>query len=211
MDRNSFMLQLTTSLNGLKTPTTKSVLKKVVDDFVKNHIICRFRIPESIVTYNGTNLNSDLMKALCERFKINHRTSTTYKPQRNEAVANKNIKRILRKMIDNYKHWHEKLLFALLGYHTTIRTSIGLTPYFLLYGNEVVIHTEAEISTLRIIKEAELSNAKWVENRFENLTLIDRRRINVFCHNQLYHNRMTRAFKKKVRPRHFSPRQFVLK
>jgi len=50
----------------------KSVTKKVVDDFVKNHIICRFGILESIITDNGTNLNSDLMSSLCEKFKISH-------------------------------------------------------------------------------------------------------------------------------------------
>ena len=49
-------------------------------------------------------------------------------------AANKNIKRILRKMIDNYKCWHENFPYALLGYHTTIRTSTGATPYLLVYG-----------------------------------------------------------------------------
>ena len=79
-------------------------MKNVVDVFFKNDIICLFRIPESIVTYNGTNLNNDLMKALCERFKINYRNSTIYRPLRNEKVANKNIERVLHEMIDNYKH-----------------------------------------------------------------------------------------------------------
>lgn len=75
-------------------------------------------------------------------------------------AANKNIKRILRKMINNHKPWHEKLPFALLGYRTTIRTSTGATPYFLVYGNEVVIPAEVEILSLRIIQEAELDDAK---------------------------------------------------
>lgn len=42
----------------------------VVDDFIKNNIICRFEIAESIVNDNRTNLNSDLMRSLCEKFKI---------------------------------------------------------------------------------------------------------------------------------------------
>ncbi|XP_015170699.1 uncharacterized protein [Solanum tuberosum] len=126
-------------------------------------------------------------------------------------VANKNIKRILRKMIDNYKHWHEKLPFALLGYRTTIRTSTGATFYFLVYGKEVVIPAEVEIPSLRIIQEGELSNAKWVQMLSENLALIDGRGINTVCHGQLYQNRMVRAFNKKVRPRYFSPEQLVLK
>ncbi|XP_049372641.1 uncharacterized protein LOC125837594 [Solanum verrucosum] len=153
----------------------KSVTKKVVNDFVKNNIICRFGIPESIIIDNGTNLNSDLMRSLCEKFKINHQNSTACRPQMNRAVeaAYTNIKRILRKMIDNHRHWHEKLPFALLGYRTTIRTSTRATPYFLVYGNEVVIPAEVEIPSLRIIQEAELSDAKWIQGWLENLTLID--------------------------------------
>ncbi|XP_049369418.1 uncharacterized protein LOC125834305 [Solanum verrucosum] len=191
----------------------KLVTKKVVDDFVKNNIICRFGIPESIITNNGTNLNSDSMRSFCEKFKISHRNSTAYRPQINGAieVANKNIKRILHKMIDNHRHWHEKLPFALQGYRTSIRTSTGATPYFLVYGNEVVIPAEVEIPSLRIIQEAELSDVKWIQVRAENLALIYGRRINAICHGQLYQNRMAREFNKKVRPRHFSPRQLVLK
>ena len=43
------------------------------------------------------------------------------------------------------------------------------------------------------------------------MALIDGRRINAICHGQLYQNRMARAFNKKVKPRHFSPGQLVLK
>ncbi|XP_070032751.1 uncharacterized protein [Nicotiana tomentosiformis] len=116
---------------------------------------------QSIITHNAANLNSDLMKAMCETFKIKHRNSTAYKSQMNKAVeaSNKNIKKILRKMVDNYKQWHEKLPFALLRYRTTVRTSTGATPYLLVYGTEAIIPTEVEIPSLRIIQEDELSDA----------------------------------------------------
>ncbi|XP_060201150.1 uncharacterized protein LOC132629778 [Lycium barbarum] len=191
----------------------KSVTKKVVADFVRSNIICRFGVPESIITDNGANLNSGLMQEICDTFKITHRNSTPYRPQMNGAVeaANKNIKRILRKMIDNYKHWHEKLPLALLGYRTTVRTSTGATPYLLVYGTEAVLPAEVEIPSLRIIQEAELSDAKWTQNRYEQLMLIDGKRLNAVCHRQLYQNRMARAFNKKVRPRQFKTGQLVLK
>ncbi|XP_070035733.1 uncharacterized protein [Nicotiana tomentosiformis] len=106
---------------------------------------------------------------MCETFKIKHRNSTAYRPQMNGAgeAANKDIKNILRKMVDNYKQWHEKMPFALLGYRTTVRTSTGATPYLLVYGTEVVIHAEVEIPSLRIIQEVELSDAEWIRSRYE--------------------------------------------
>ncbi|XP_070030260.1 uncharacterized protein [Nicotiana sylvestris] len=51
----------------------KVVTKKVVADFVKDRIVYRFGVPESIITNNASNINSDLMKAICEAFKNKHR------------------------------------------------------------------------------------------------------------------------------------------
>ncbi|KAK4354625.1 hypothetical protein RND71_026819 [Anisodus tanguticus] len=114
-------------------------------------------------------------------------------------------------MVDNYKHWHEHLPFALLGYRTTIRTSTGATPYPLVYGTKVVLPAEVEIPSLRIIQEAELSEAKWIQNRDEQLMQIDEKRMNAVCHGLLYQNRMAKAFNKKVKPRVFKLGQLVLK
>ncbi|XP_059295618.1 uncharacterized protein LOC132048954 [Lycium ferocissimum] len=191
----------------------KSVTKKVVADFVRNNIICRFGIPESIVTDNGDNLNSHLIKDICEQFKITHRNLTAYRPQMNGVVeaANKNIKRILRKMIDNYKGWHEKFPCALLGYRTTTITSTGATSYLPVYGTEAVIPAEVEVPSLRIIQEAKLDNVEWVRARYEQLALIDEKRMAVVCHDQLYRQRTARTFNKRVRTRLFQIEQMVLK
>ncbi|XP_055835263.1 uncharacterized protein LOC129903746 [Solanum dulcamara] len=191
----------------------KSVMKTVIVDFVRNNLICRFGIPDSIITDNGANLNSHLIKEICDQFKINHRNPTAYRPQMNGAVeaTNKNIKKILRRMIGNHRGWHEILPYVLLGYRTTVRTSIRATPYLLVYGTEAVIPAEVEIPSLRIIQEAKLSNADWVHNRIEHLVLIDEKRMTAVCHGQLYQKRMTRAFNKRVRPRIFKVGQLVLK
>nr|XP_025884738.1 uncharacterized protein LOC112940689 [Solanum lycopersicum] len=159
----------------------KSVTKKVVADFVRNNLICRFGVPESIITDNGANLNSHLMKEICEQFKIIHRRSTAYRPQMNGA-----------------RGWHEMLPYALLGYRTTVRTSTGATQYLLVYGTEAVVPIEVEIPSLRIIQEAELSNAEWVSKRIDQLALIDEKRMVAVFHGQLYRQRMTRAFHKRV-------------
>ncbi|XP_070026312.1 uncharacterized protein [Nicotiana sylvestris] len=169
-------------------------------------------VPESIIIDNAANLNSDIIKAMCESFKIKKNNSTAYRPQMNGAMeaSNKNIKKMLRKMVENNKQWYEKLPFALLGYRTTVRTSTGATPYLLVYGTKVVIPAEIEIPSLRIIQEDKLSDVEWIKSHYEQLALIDGKRMNAVCHGQLYHNIMYRAFNKRVKPRQFTPGQMVL-
>ncbi|XP_070057063.1 uncharacterized protein LOC142167234 [Nicotiana tabacum] len=111
-------------------------------------------------------------------------------------VANKNMKRILRKIVDNHRQWHEKLSLALLGYRTTMRASTRATPYMLVYGTEVVIPAEVEIPSLRVIQEAKLDDAEWIRVRQEQLMLIDKKRIDAVCHGQQYPNKMASAFNK---------------
>ncbi|XP_049344596.1 uncharacterized protein LOC125808959 [Solanum verrucosum] len=114
-------------------------------------------------------------------------------------------------MVQGSRQWHEKLPFALLGYRTTIRTSVGATPYLLVYGTEAVIPAEVEIPSLRIIVEAEIEDTEWVKSRLEQLALIDEKRLTSICFGQLYQQRMARAYNKKVRPRNFEVGQLVVK
>ncbi|XP_070029470.1 uncharacterized protein [Nicotiana sylvestris] len=60
-------------IKWVEAASYKAVTKKVIADFVKDCIVCRFGVP---MTDNATNLNNDLMKAMCETFKIDHKNST---------------------------------------------------------------------------------------------------------------------------------------
>ncbi|XP_070011304.1 uncharacterized protein [Nicotiana sylvestris] len=108
-----------------------------------------------------------------------HHHSAPYLPKANGAVeaANKNMKKILRKMIQGSRQWHEKLPFALLGYRTTVCISVGATPYLLVYGIETVIPIEVEIPSIQIIVESEIEDTEWVKTRLEQLMLIDEKRL----------------------------------
>nr|XP_033512433.1 uncharacterized protein LOC117277139 [Nicotiana tomentosiformis] len=114
-------------------------------------------------------------------------------------------------MIQGSRQWHEKLPFALLGYRTTVRISVGPTPYLLVYGTKAVIPVEVEIRSLRIIVEAEIKDDEWVKTRLEQLTMIDEKRMAAVCHGKLYQQRMARAYNKKVRPRKFKVGQLILR
>ena len=126
-------------------------------------------------------------------------------------AANKNVKKIIAKATKTYKNWHEKLPFALHAYRTGIQTSTGATLYSLVYGMEAVLPIEVEILSLRVLKEIELEEAEWAQARYEQLNLIEEKRMKAICHGQLYQKRMMKAHDKKIWPRQFQEGELVLK
>ena len=121
-------------------------------------------------------------------------------------AANKKVKKIIAKATETYRDWHEKLPFALHAYRTGVRISIGATPYSLVYGMEIVLPIEVEIPSLRVLKKVELEKAEWIQARYEQLNLIEEKRMKAICHEkrmkaichgQLYQKRMMRAHDKR--------------
>ena len=72
-----------------------------------------------------------------------------------------------------------------------------------MYGIEVVLLVEVEIPSLRILREAELEEAEWVEDRCIQLNLIDKHRLQAMHHAQFYHKRVAKAYQKRVQPKSF--------
>uniref|UniRef100_A0A2N9EY32 Integrase catalytic domain-containing protein n=1 Tax=Fagus sylvatica TaxID=28930 RepID=A0A2N9EY32_FAGSY len=147
----------------------KNVTQVVVTRFVKNNIICHYGMPEMLITDNASNLNNRMMDQLCQQFKIQHHNSASYRPKMNGAVeaANKNVKKILNKMTETYKYWHEHLPYALCAYQTSVRTSVGATLYSFVYGMEAVLPVEMEIPSLRILSQTQLDEVEWAQARYE--------------------------------------------
>ncbi|XP_075078889.1 uncharacterized protein LOC142164629 [Nicotiana tabacum] len=97
-------------------------------------------------------------------------------------LANKNIKTILQNIVGNHRQWHDKIPFTLLGYLTTMRTSIGAMLYMFVYSTEVAIPAKLEILSIRVIQEAKLDDAEWIRVTQEKLILIDEKRMGAGCH-----------------------------
>ena len=68
-------------------------------------------------------------------------------------ATNKNIKRILQRMVETSQDWSKKLHFALWAYRTSFHSFTGATPYSLVYGMEAVLLVEIEMGSLRVALE----------------------------------------------------------
>ena len=76
---------------------------------------------------------------------------------------------------------------------------------------EAVLPIEVEIPSFQVLREVDLEEAKWVQARYEQLNLIEKKRMKAICHGQLYQKRMMRAHDKKIRAMHFQEGKLVLK
>ena len=110
-----------------------------VANFIRTHIIYRYGVPHELISNRGAHFRAKV-DTLLQKYDIRHHRSSAYRPQTNGVVeaANKNIKRILRTMVETSRDWSKKLHFALWAYRTSFRTSTGATPYSLVYGMKVV-------------------------------------------------------------------------
>ncbi|KAJ9697179.1 hypothetical protein PVL29_009102 [Vitis rotundifolia] len=183
-----------------------------VASFIRSHIICRYGVPHELISDRGVHFRAEV-DTLLQKYSIRHHRSSAYRPQTNGAVeaANKNIKRILRKMVETSRDWSEKLPFALWAYRTSFRTSTGATPYSLVYGMEAVLPVETEMGSLRVALEQQISETEWTQARFDQLNLLDERRLRAVDHVQAYQRKMARAFKKRVKPRPLQKGDLVLR
>ena len=110
-----------------------------VAKFITSHIIYRYGVPHELILDRGVHFRGEV-DTLVQEYGIQHHRSSAYRPQTNGAVeaVNKNIKRILRKMVETSRDCSEKLSFALWAYRTSFHTSTRATPYSLVYGMESV-------------------------------------------------------------------------
>ena len=153
-----------------------------VASFIRSHIICRYGVPHELISDRGAHFRAQV-ETLLQKYGIQHHRSSAYRPQTNGAVeaANKNIKRILRKMVETSRDWSEKLPFALWAYRTSFCTPTKATPYSLVYGMEVVLPIKTEMGSLRVALEQQISETEWAQARFQR-----QRRLRAADHVQAY-------------------------
>jgi hypothetical protein len=103
-----------------------------------NHWICRYGLPACVLTDNAKEFKAKVLVDLCKRLHIERRFTSFYNPScqgKNERV-HATIKSMLRKLMqDDTSQWEKHLHACLFAYRTTVHSSIGVSPYYLQYGD----------------------------------------------------------------------------
>ena len=100
---------------------------------------------------------------------------------------------------------------ALWTYHISIRTPTGQTPYALTFGMEAVLPYEIFLPSLRVQLDQEMSESEHREALLAQLELLDERRLRTAEHMQVYQNRLSKFYQKKVIERNVEIGDMVVK
>ena len=118
---------------SMKTQTAKETAQKLIQ------YISRHSCPESFLSDQGKNFQSDLLSELWEIFDIHKLRTTPYKPSTNGQTER--INRTLAAMLTNYvneekNNWDEFLPLVQLAYNSAVHQSTKYSPFVLHYGRQ---------------------------------------------------------------------------
>ncbi|GAU50709.1 hypothetical protein TSUD_301140 [Trifolium subterraneum] len=121
--------------------------------FFKRNVLARFRIPQVVVTDNGTQFTNKKFQEFLPTIGTTQHFTSLEHPQTNgqAEAANRVILRGLRRRMGASKgNWTEELHNVLWSYRTTPHSTTGETPFRLTYGTEAIIPVEIGEPSSRI-------------------------------------------------------------
>ncbi|XP_021819797.1 uncharacterized protein K02A2.6-like [Prunus avium] len=199
-------------IKWVEASAVKSISSSVVITFIKQQIIHRFGIPETITTDKGTSFISKEIQDFSDAYGIKFVQSSPYFPRANGQAesTNKVLINIIKKMAEkNPRDWHERLSKALWADRTSKKTSIDTTPFALTYGHDAVLPVEISVQSLRIERQPYMNDAAYVEFMMQELEQLSPIRAKALNHLMVGKQAVARAYNKRVRGMTFEEGELV--
>jgi transposase InsO family protein len=150
----------------------KSMTHKEVIEFVTQHIIHKFSIPQTLTNDQGTSFMSKKVHEFAELYKIKLLNSSPYYVQANgqaESSSRTLIGLIKRKIIDHPRHWHKVLYEALWAYRISKHCATKVSSFELVYGQEAILPMEISLNTFRFARQNDLTVGDYHDLMMDNI------------------------------------------
>src|SRR6185503_840516 len=184
----------------------RSVASRDVISLVKEHIIHRFGIPQTITTDGVSVFISEEFRKIADDMGIKLIRSSPYYAQANgqAEASNQSLIKLIKRKIDEYPRcWHEVLSEALWVYRISCHGSTKMSPYHLVYGQDAVLPWEITAGSRRIEFQNDPSTEQYAALMNDNVE--DLTELRLWSLEKIKENKakVACAYNKKVKPKDF--------
>ena len=102
---------------SLAIPLPNHQAGSIADAFVKK-FICIYGSPKAVLTDQGADFLSNLMRKIAKRFRIRQFKTTAYHPQSNRSLEV--LKEYRKQFIENNAEWNDWIELAMFSYNTSV-------------------------------------------------------------------------------------------
>ena len=144
-----------------KTQTAQATAKVLWDNY-----ICHYGFPEKIISDQGRNFESDLIKEFCNLAKVKKLRTTPYHPMTNGQCERFN--RTLCDMLGTLEteekaNWKAFIHILTHAYNATRNSSTGYSPFFLMFGRHPRLPVDVAFGIHRAGNGVTFSKSKYVD------------------------------------------------
>jgi hypothetical protein len=192
----------------------KKVTSENMVEFVKEHIIYRFGIPQTITTDQGAQFVSLEFREFAESMGIKLFNSSPYYAQDNgqAEASNKIMIKLIQKKIDQKpKMCHSVLNEALWAYRMAPHGATTTSPYELVYGHHAVLPWGIQSDFRRVVLQKDLSSKDYSGLMMDELEVLHMIRLKALENIKKNKMRVDKYYNKKVKVKQFAEGDLVWK
>jgi hypothetical protein len=185
-----------------------------VTEFITEHIIHRFGIPQTLTTDQGTSFMSKEVREFAELYRIKLLNSSLYYAQANGQTESSNrtfINLIKKKIYDNPKHWHRILSEALWAHIISKHSATKVSPFELVYGQEAVLPVEISLNAVRFARQNYLTIGDYYNSMIDNIDEVTDKRVTTLGEIEKDKIMVAKAYNKTVKAKSFQVGDLVWK
>lgn len=125
----------------LLKPMSKATSRNVIK-FLTGEVFHKFGVPEIVMSDNGKQFVGKDFSNFLDVHGVIHYKTGLYSPQANASErVNQSILAAIRSYLDgDQREWDQNLSAIECALRSSVHSSIGMTPYFALFGTNMVTH-----------------------------------------------------------------------
>ena len=175
-------------------------------NFVKEHIVYRFGIPQTITIDEGTMFTLGEFDEFAIGMVIKVLNYSPYYAQANGQAEASNkgiIKLIKRKIEENPRRWHTLLNEALSSYRMACHGATKVSPYQLVYGHNALLPWEIKIGSRRMFSQDQLTTDDYTTLMKDELEDLAEHRLRALISIEENNRRVAKWYDKMVKAKEF--------